>query len=139
MKKNHSIVFYIILVLLLAFFAFLFARNYTKNSHNEITINKNNNNSTVNIENGNILNVTLTNPGDGGYQFDEPSYDTTLLKLLSHEHTNAKDAAYMVGNFGTDTWKFEAISSGQTKLIFNIYRAWENQKEAYFEATININ
>ena len=139
MKKNHSVIFIIILILVLAFLAFFFARNYTKVSHDEITISKNDNNSTVNIENGNILNVTLTNPGDGGYQFDEPAYDTNLLKLLSHEHTNAKDAAYMVGNFGTDTWKFEAISSGQTELIFNIYRACNNEKATYFEATININ
>ena len=60
------------------------------------------------------LKITLGNPGDGGYTFDQLQYDSSVLSLVSHVHTPPTTNA--IGNFGTDTWTFSALKAGSTAL-----------------------
>lgn len=78
---------------------------------------------TFEIKRGQTFKVTLGNPGDGGYTFDDPEYDSSILKLLNHQHINPSYNA-AVGNFGQDYWEFEAKNYGKTRLEITASRGW---------------
>jgi predicted secreted protein len=90
-----------------------------------VKINALNNGKTVNLLNGQKLQVSLGNPGDGGYTFDPPKYDSTLLKLNSHTNIPPKDKM-VVGDFGTDVWEFGALRSGSAGLTITATRGTES-------------
>lgn len=56
---------------------------------------------------GQVLNLRLGDPGDGGYTFDSPAYQFGIITLSAHYHYSSPTAA--VGDFGTDTWKFTPL------------------------------
>lgn len=70
---------------------------------------------TIQVTKGQTLDLTLGNPGDGGYAFDTPIYDSSLLTLVKHIRTPPPNSD-RVGDFGTDTWEFSAINTGSTGL-----------------------
>ncbi|SDF07788.1 Chagasin family peptidase inhibitor I42 [Mucilaginibacter pineti] len=70
--------------------------------------------STASVSMGETISLTLGNPGDGGYQVNDPLYKTSVLTLVSHTHQNSTTNA--VGDAGNDTWKFTAKGSGTTTL-----------------------
>jgi len=74
-----------------------------------------NSGGTITAVKGQSITVTLSNPGDGGYQFNDPQYNASVLKLNSHTHANPVNSN-AVGDFGTDTWTFTPQSSGTTTL-----------------------
>jgi len=69
--------------------------------------------STASVTMGQTLSLTLGNPGDGGYQFNNPQYKTSVLTLQSHTRQNGTSN---IGDFGKDTWTFTAKGSGTTTL-----------------------
>ena len=98
----------------------------------------NSNHGSVSAVVGQTMSLTLGNPGDAGYQFNEPSYDHTALSLISH--TRTPSATKMVGDFGTDTWTFRPLASGSTTLQISSARPWDtaNSTAVNYEATISI-
>ena len=84
------------------------------------------------------LTITLSNPGDGGYTFDDPQYDASLLQLDSYVHNSSVSASTTVpdnsasasttvpisGNFGTDVWQFSPLKSGTSDLVITATRPW---------------
>jgi len=74
------------------------------------------------IQKGKIIAITLGNPGDDGYLFNTWHYDATILHLDSHEHTLAADPS-LVGNFGTDTWRFSTLQVGTTTVHMSASRS----------------
>ena len=85
------------------------------------------NNKVENLAVGQTVTVTLRNPGDGGYQFDNPEYDTSLVHLDGHTHASPQANAPM-GDFGTDTWSFTALKAGATDLVITASREWNGEK-----------
>ncbi|MDO3628262.1 protease inhibitor I42 family protein [Mucilaginibacter sp. BT774] len=83
------------------------------------------NGKTVTLLEGQILKIKLGNPGDGGYTFDAPKYDSSMLKLNSHINTPPVNNMN-VGDFGTDTWEFSALKSGTAALIITATRGSES-------------
>ena len=82
---------------------------------------------TIELIKSQSLTITLSNPGDGGYTFDDPQYDASLLRLDSHVHNNPMSASATVpvsGNFGTDVWQFSPLKSGTSDLIITATRSW---------------
>jgi predicted secreted protein len=80
---------------------------------------------TTTILSGQKLQLILGNPGDGGYTFDPPQYDSSMLKL--NAHTRIPPANSMnVGDFGTDVWEFSALKSGTASLTITAARGSEN-------------
>jgi predicted secreted protein len=68
---------------------------------------------------GETIMVTVANPGDGGYTFDPPKFDGSILTLVNHTHqapANSYSQTGIVGDFGTDTWQFTAKTSGTSVL-----------------------
>ena len=68
---------------------------------------------TTAVTKGETITLTLGNPGDGGYHFNDPQFKTSVLTLVSHTQQAGSNA---VGDFGTDTWKFTANGTGTTTL-----------------------
>lgn len=92
--------------------------------------------STASVTMGETISLTLGNPSDGGYHFNDPEYKTSVLTLVSHTHQNGSDKA---GDFGNDTWNFTAKASGTTTLEVTASRSTQNaQKVSLFANEITV-
>jgi predicted secreted protein len=72
-------------------------------------------NKTVSVIQGEKILITLGNPGDGGYSFDNWQYSSSVLTLVGHSHANPPANA-PIGDFGSDTWQFTAKATGSSAL-----------------------
>jgi predicted secreted protein len=70
---------------------------------------------TITVANGGKILISLTNPGDGGFNFDNWQYNPSVLKLVNHTR-NYPTNSDRIGDFGSDTWQFSAIASGTSTL-----------------------
>ncbi|MEO6978927.1 MAG: protease inhibitor I42 family protein [Mucilaginibacter sp.] len=87
------------------------------------------NGQTISVATGQSLQLTLGNPGDGGYDFDTPQFNPLVLSLVSHAHTNPGTNA-PVGNAGTDTWEFKALAAGESVLKVTATRSFDKNNPA---------
>ncbi|HZY39232.1 MAG TPA: protease inhibitor I42 family protein [Mucilaginibacter sp.] len=86
----------------------------------EIKITALQNGKPVTLTQGQTLDVTLQNPGDGLYSFDQPKYDVTVLRFVDHLHQGPTNNN--VGNYGMDSWDFVAIKPGSTTFTITATR-----------------
>ena len=70
---------------------------------------------TLSVLKGQTISVTVFNPGDGGFTYNNWQYNSAVLHLDSHVHTDPANTQ-AVGNFGTDTWQFTSLQSGTSLL-----------------------
>ena len=85
---------------------------------------------------GDIVSITLGNPGDGGYSFEAPIYDKSMFVLKDTFHTNP-GANPAPGNWGTDTWEFVSFKKGTSKIEINAIQGLsQKSRENMFTATI---
>ena len=83
-----------------------------------------------------IITVTLCNPGDSGYQFDTPKYDSSVLSLTNHINIPINNpTGYVGGCYGNDVFKFQASNVGSSKLVVTASRGTANILNM-FSATI---
>jgi predicted secreted protein len=94
----------------------------------EMKITVQQNGQPVSLVKGQTLDITLQNPGDGLYSFDQPKYDATVLRFVDHLHQDPTNN--YVGNFGTDSWDFVAIKAGATTLTFTATRGADSSTTA---------
>ncbi len=76
---------------------------------------------------GQIISVTLCNPGDGGYKFDTPQYDSSILNLISHVNIPIQSNIYPPmpgGCYGNDVFKFQVLNTGTSKLNITASQPW---------------
>ena len=76
---------------------------------------------TASVTTGQTISLALGNPGDGGYQFNNPQYNTSVLTLVSHKE-NIGAHPDRIGDFGKDIWTFTAKGSGTTTLQVTAHR-----------------
>jgi predicted secreted protein len=76
---------------------------------------------TITVSPGEILQLTLGDPGDGGYTFDPLQYDSSVLSLKDHTLSLPKNTN-IIGDFGSDTWEFSALRTGTTALTITATR-----------------
>lgn len=137
MKLKH-------LPLLLAVIAFSLAACKKENatvSKADVVLSVTNTGSTVSVNKGQTISVTLGNPGDGNYYFDPVIYTSTILSLNGHTHADPKpDASGHIasGNAGTDTWIFTAIHTGQTSITITASRPNGVETSQMFNSTITV-
>lgn len=116
--KNLLIILGSILVVGLVVFGIT---KYTSN--NNINLTESNSGQTINVKVGNTINITLRNPGDGGYEFMTPTFDANILKLEKSTHVSANSG--MSGDFGSNTWTYKVTSKGNTQLKIDSVRPWD--------------
>jgi predicted secreted protein len=111
-------------ILILLCIAFASCKKDHNTNLQPIEINAQQNGKTVSLAQGQVLKITLGNPGDGGYNFDTPAYNSAVLSLKGHTHTASISNA--VGDFGTDTWEFSTLKSGTSELTISATRGAES-------------
>jgi predicted secreted protein len=111
-------------LLLLLFVAALFAIVSCKKdttSANIINLTAADAGKTVAVSSGQTVSLTLGNPGDGGYVFDAPQCDTTVLHLNKHTFTPPANSL-LVGAAGSDTFEFMPLKKGISTLAITASR-----------------
>jgi inhibitor of cysteine peptidase len=78
----------------------------------------------IKLSNGHEFTITLqSNPGTG-YQWI-PTFNTTILNLVSHEYKPA--STKLLGSPGTDVFTFKAINHGTDTVKMIYKRSWEKE------------
>jgi len=121
--------------------AILFLTACTKDKINKNKVDKsltgNDSGKMTAVIKGQTISVTLGNPGDGGYQFNDPHFSTSVLNLVEHSHKDGNSE--MTGDFGKDTWIFKASETGTTTLEITASRSWEpNSSVPIFSGQITV-
>jgi len=93
----------------------------------------------VSLKKGCQLKVALSNPGDGGYIFNQPPiFNNSVLSLKDHQHI--QPISNLLGDFGSDYWVFEAKSTGQSNLEIDISRPGDTSSQKKdFIALVTVN
>jgi predicted secreted protein len=73
---------------------------------------------------GQAFSLTLPDHVDGGFRFNKPQYDSTVIHLQSYV-SNSPDDKGRVGHSGTGVWLFTAIGKGKTILKVTSSRPWK--------------
>ena len=115
-------------LILIIFIAFTIGSSSCKKNNDNTTrqvvqVDYGENGKIINIAVGQSLKLTLGNPGDGGYAFDNPQYNSAVLSLTNHTHIAPTSGA--VGDFGKDTWEFKAVKSGSSVLSISATRSFD--------------
>jgi predicted secreted protein len=122
-QNNMKKILFFVLTFIIAFTGFN-ASCQKGNNMQTVQVTAADTGKTISIAQGETIKLTLQNPGDGGYAFDAPKFDASILNLGNHAH-NSPAAGNVSGNFGTDTWEFTAKSSGSTLLTVTASRSWD--------------
>jgi inhibitor of cysteine peptidase len=94
---------------------------------------------TLNINQGDVLEVTLEGNPSTGYSWEPQSLDTTILRQKGDVEFQANNAyPGLVGSPGMITLRFEAVGAGQTALKLIYHRSFEPSvpPEETFEITV---
>lgn len=110
MKSFRNPIIYFIAVAL-----FVFAACKKGSSGLTVQLTAADSNKTIAVTNGEKILITLANPGDGGFNFHSWQYNSSVLKLVGHTR-NYPANSDRIGDFGSDTWQFNAIASGTSSL-----------------------
>jgi predicted secreted protein len=103
-----------------------------------VQVNEQENGKTIALSKTQTLTITLGNPGDGGYAFDTPKFDASVLSITNHTHIAPTSNA--TGDFGKDTWEFKALKSGGSTIIITATRSFDvNNPVTIFSGTIAVN
>lgn len=110
MKRDNKPALYFILAIVLVFTA-------CKKDASGLIIQLNgaDSNKALSVVRGEKILITLGNPGDGGFTFDNWQYNSAVLTLGKHTR-NLPPANSPTGDFGSDTWQFTATASGTSTL-----------------------
>ena len=96
---------------------------------------------TVTLQVGDKLLLNLRNPASGGYTTLAPTYDATILTLLSRQDLPPeKRPTPIMGDFGRLEFIWEAKAPGETAVTVNIARPWEKDKppEQYVKIRVRV-
>lgn len=133
MKNKYTLILTVIALCI----AFTSCKKESKTGLPSIQINAQENGKTVALAQGQSLKLTLENPADGGYAFDTPQYDSSVMSLNGHTHTPSTTNA--IGDGGTDTWEFIALKSGTTALTITASRSFEpNNLVTMFTGAVSV-
>ena len=93
--------------------------------------------TTVSMKVGQSLTVSLGSLGDAGYSnwAISTAPDASILASVSSQHLAGNPN--LVGDFGTDVFKFQAQQAGQTSLTATATRSWSGETQT-FTVTLDI-
>ena len=101
--------------------------NLSKFENNIVLLTEEDNYRLISIHKGDGINLTLKDYGDSGYEWVITEINSSLLSL---ENSISWGSIGLLGDFGNNTWLFEAIGSGNTTLTLKCFRPWENEENA---------
>jgi predicted secreted protein len=103
-----------------------------------VNLTEKDNGKAVTISKGQEITLTLPNKTDGGYRFDKPECDTTLLHLEKYTE-RPPDARSALGAAGQGIWQFIALKTGETTLKITVSRPWTKESViTEFETAVTV-
>ena len=105
------------------------------------TLTQKDNGSTVAIEIGGIVNVTLPGNITTGYSWAVDRIDASIIKPVGDHYIPSQTGQVRVGSGGEFTFDFKALKAGDTKIRLIYARPWEKaapQAGDVFEAALTI-
>jgi predicted secreted protein len=94
----------------------------------------------ISMKQGECFLLILSNPGSGGYLFqDPPEYDRDVLRLSETNRISPPQTGGG-GNFGSYEWVFQAERPGTSGIVIRAARPWEKGKSQIemFKANIEV-
>ena len=104
-----------------------------------VTLDADDNGSTVTIPVSGSFTVSLASNPTTGYEWGLVDLTTSILENTDHQYVQDAAPPGMVGVGGTETWEFTGRSAGTTTLRLEYRRPWETEEEVEsFEVTVTI-
>ena len=128
-----------IIVTLLSILLSSVASSCTSRTGDEVLISEKDDGGAIELNTGQQLILTLNSNPTTGYSWQVLEIDEAVLRQVgSSEYTQNPAAEQVVGAGGTDTFRFEAVDSGEFKLTLGYARPWEERSDAieFFQITI---
>src|SRR5690349_3321822 len=79
--------------------------------------------SVITVSKGESFNITLTSNPSTGYSWHISSIDNDMIKNAGKEYKGSED--HKMGSAGEETWHFEALQKGETRLILFYSRSFD--------------
>jgi inhibitor of cysteine peptidase len=104
----------------------------------EVSVDVNNNGSTVQLNEGDILVVTLESNPTTGYDWHIAEIDPALLSQQGE--AEFKPQSELMGAGGIETFRFKALAAGEGELRLTYNRIWEEGVEPVevFSITVSV-
>src|SRR4030042_5821537 len=99
-----------------------------------------NNGASINLKINDTVEINLeSNPTTGYGWFLSDKTNESIVSLVDSEYIASEKDEKMVGVGGYETFTFKAVSKGETRIILNHERPWEEDTEILetFEVTIS--
>jgi len=96
-----------------------------KKGETVIKLNKNDSGKTIELDTGNILEITLIANNTTGYQWKISNINSSILKKISEEYFPDKASQNIVGSGGKFVVKFKAENIGNSSLEMVYRRSFE--------------
>ena len=100
-----------------------------------------NNGDSINLKINDTVEINLeSNPTTGYGWFLSDKTNESIVSLVDSEYIASEKDEKMVGVGGYETFTFKAVSKGETRIILNHERPWEEDIEPLetFEVTISV-
>lgn len=103
-----------------------------------ITITKDNNGQSIEIEKGDMFRIELEELGSAGYRWHIAELDQDFLDLVSQETRDVSKGR--IGAPVKALWLIKSKKTGKTKIALDHYRIWEGKESAseHFSVTLII-
>jgi len=120
------------------FAALLLVATACDGSAPSVSIDEQSNGASIPLTVGENLAVTLKSLGDSGFPnwTVTTSPDHAVLKSMAAEHQQATSG--LLGDFGKDIFKFQAVAPGQTSLIASAAQPWSGGATVTFTLAIQV-
>ncbi len=100
-----------------------------------INANIDDNDSTITMQKGELLNVTLLSPSNANHDWIINTLDQDVLTLTESFHWGQTDE---IGDTGKDTWVFKAVEKGNTTLSILCGSPWDSIENLVDSFTLHL-
>ena len=104
----------------------------------EVKLDMADNGRQIEVEVGQILAISLESNPTTGFGWELVELEDPILQLMGEAEFQPSESNEIVGAGGTETFRFEVVSTGQTTLTLVYRRSWEEGVEPLGTFRLNI-
>ena len=104
----------------------------------EVRLDMADNGRQIEVEVGQILAISLESNPTTGFGWELVELEDPILQLMGEAEFQPSESKEIVGTGGTEIFRFEVVSTGQTTLTLVYRRAWEDEVEPIETFNLNI-
>jgi inhibitor of cysteine peptidase len=110
------------------------------NSAGEVMLEESDNGGQISLEIGQILSITLPSNPTTGYSWEAIALEQAILAQSGNPEYVSEAEGDLVGAGGTETFRFEAVASGEAQLTLIYHRQFEEGVEPIdtFSVTVEV-